>query len=95
VSATCDQRLCPCECHDGVGGAHHGVSCAAHQEWLDADVLVQLSSLQNVTYRHVVSSGLTRREWLDMDRDDIGEALIDAVVNHVEVIVLDDPRGDM
>jgi hypothetical protein len=97
---TCDPD-CDCECHTSFLGvpaaqrdAHAGRTCAGYAAWLDEDVYVRLSSLQNVSYYYDVSTRITRREWLDMHDDDVGEALIDAVTNHVEVTVLDDPRGD-
>lgn len=101
VNPGADDAPCDCECHDDYEGVtatqaevHAGRTCAAYQAWLDEDVLLRLSSLQNVTYRHDVSSGFNRREWLDADDDPeiIQEAITDAVLRYVEVTVLDDPR---
>jgi hypothetical protein len=92
---------CDCACHDDFHGepetivrAHDGRTCADYQLWLDGEVYVRLSSLQNVTYRHDVSTGLTRREWLDAVESDRGEAVADAVLNNVEATVFDDPLDD-
>jgi hypothetical protein len=93
---TCE-RDCDCECHDAGYGdewEHPGYTCVEQRAWLDEDVQVVLTSLQNVTYRHVVTTGLTRRDWLDTADDELDRALSEVVAQHVEVTVLDDPRDE-
>lgn len=85
---------CDCECHDVTDGSwdHPGYDCAEQRAWLDDVVQVRLTSLLNVSFRHVVPTLLTNREWLDMDDDAVAEELARLVADHVEVTVLDDPR---
>lgn len=90
---TCE-RDCDCECHADADWEHPGYACAEQRAWLDEDVQVVLTSLQNVTYRHVVTTGLTRRDWLDTTDDELDRALSEVVAQHVEVTVLDDPRDE-
>jgi hypothetical protein len=89
---------CDCACHDDFYGesdavrdAHDDRSCRGYQDWLNATVHVQLSSLQNITYRHVIDTQLTRREWLELDDRERGDTVNEAVLRHVGATVLDDP----
>lgn len=99
TDCACPCHGCDCSCHDDFYGeeravvdAHAERSCADLQRWLDGDVVVRLQSLRNVTYRHDVSTGLTRREWLELDDAACDETVTEAVLGHVEATVLDDPR---
>ena len=60
----------------------------------DADVLVELTSYHDVTYRHVVSTRVTRAEWRDLDESERADAVNEAVSQHVEATVLDEPSDD-
>lgn len=87
-------RDCDCECHADADWEHPGYTCAEQEAWLNEDVQVVLTSLQNVTYRHVVTTGFSRRDWLDTADDELDQVLNEVVAEHVEVTVLDDPRDE-
>jgi hypothetical protein len=58
----------------------------------EAEVYLQLSSLQNVMYRHTVSTGMTRSEWLDMTDEERADVVTETVMRHVEVGLPDEPH---
>ena len=100
TSCTCLCHHCDCACHEDfeyeshpglLQDAHADRSCAELHSWLAGDVTVRLTSWQNVTYRHDVSTGLTRAEWLELDDRERDEHVEATALNHVEVTVLDDP----
>lgn len=55
------------------------------------DVYVRLQSLQNVTYRHDVSTRLSRADWLELDETERNDVINEVVLGHVEATVLDEP----
>lgn len=89
---------CPCHAEDepnervlGANAIHPGRDCTQHLSWLGEEVYCRISSWQNVTYRHDVSTGITRADWLDMSPSDRDEVLLDTLAQHVQIEVLDDP----
>jgi hypothetical protein len=100
TSCVCSCHSCDCACHEDyeyeshpslLQTAHVGRSCTELHGWLYTDVTVRLQSWQNVTYRHDVSTGLSRAEWLELDDRERDQSVTEAVLRHVEATVLDDP----
>lgn len=60
----------------------------------DDDVMLQLSSMQNVSYRHIVSTGVSRAEWLGMTLGERSDVTAETVLRYVEVAGLNDPHDE-
>ncbi len=53
----------------------------------DKTLKARLQSRLNISFNHVVDTGLTEEEWLDMDENERDEIFQDLVNEYVEIYV--------